>query len=638
VSTVLMLGSTAVLLALLFPPFYCFFLAPVALVPLTLCVLRRPMTWRYLLAYYLTGVGFFLPNLFWLAPVTGMGLVGLAMYVALYVALYAVGMHRLVVQMRLPAALAAPVVWTAVEYIRSTFVLGGFPWFMLGNSLTPVPALIQGADLFGVWGVTFMVAMWNGLFVDVLRLPLYVKVAGSERKGEKTRFSPVIVRLVAAVCALTVGWVTYGILRLTETDTKPGPLVTVIQENIPQSMKDADFDATLLRHFRLSEEAVSADPKPDLVVWPETMITAPINQELMEDVSAKIETTNELKRILDALAAREQDEMKEAQKITDPKARDDAEAMAEARRWWGRIPYVYRALNDQVETHKVPLLLGYSSYEPVTADRPSKRQNRALLLVPGPTEAKRAGEYSKRHLVPFGEYLPFRGVPVLSRLMPLFSPINYRNSSVPGDAWTRFELSVSKRGVDSTGAIVSSLRRYEFGTPICFEDTMPEPAREMARIGGRKADFLVNMSNDGWYDFVESKDRGIGDVAWNVVCWLYNPIWKGVELDQHLQACQMRAVENRVAVARSVNTGDSGFIDSCGRIVQLVRDRAGNSVGAVGMATRVMPIDARETLFSRIGDIFPIICGVLATLLVGWTFVRPRRAGSPAASAARESP
>ena len=95
-------------------------------------------------------------------------------------------------------------------------------------------------------------------------------------------------------------------------------------------------------------------------------------------------------------------------------------------------------------------------------------------------------------------------------------------------------------------------------------------------------------------------------------------------------ASQLRAVENRVPIARSVNTGNSGFIDSNGRIVKLVVDATGHSAGAVGWASWEMQLDSRVTLYSRIGDLFPIICGILATVLVGWTLVRPRRGKSGA--------
>ena len=130
---------------------------------------------------------------------------------------------------------------------------------------------------------------------------------------------------------------------------------------------------------------------------------------------------------------------------------------------------------------------------------------------------------------------------------------------------------------------------------------MPDPARRMTLQNGQKTDFLANVSNDGWFYYVE--------------------------LDQHLQACQLRAVENRVPIARSVNTGNSGFIDSNGRIVKLVTDpTSGNSIGSIGYATITLPIDSRISLFTRIGDLLPILSGVITTLIVAYTYARPRRA------------
>jgi apolipoprotein N-acyltransferase len=607
------------MLTLLFPPFYCFFLAPVALVPAAVCILRRPLKWRYVGAYYLAGVAFWAPNLFWLGPVTVGGFIGLAMFIALYFVAFALVFRQLVVGFRMPATIALPLVWTAVEYIRSTFVLGGFPWFLLGNCLTPVPALIQAADIFGVWGLTFILAGINGFFVDALRLPLWQKAAGGAEKDKSkgnragrrpgTRFSPFIARLGAAVGVLTGAWIAYGVFRLNETVTQVGGgiRVAVIQENIPQSIKDRpeSRNEVLIQHLKLAREASTSTPRPDLVVWPETMITAPINEELVIKRPDDFKTVDELRTAL-----------KQADATDDP---------------YRRIADVYKAVTDLVQETGVPQLVGYGAYVPKTATQAALLQNRTMLLVPtsgtggaGMGGVRREKEYSKRHLVPFGEFIPFRDWPVLNKIMPLFSPVDYDYSNTPGSEWTRFRLPVKETGLDAAATqITSRTFFYEFGTPICFEDTMPEPAREMARSvegehGRRKADFLVNMSNDGWF------------------------YW--VELDQHLQACQLRAVENRVPIARSVNTGNSGFIDSNGRIVKLVgwdANGRGNPIGAVGWTQWVIGgggRDLRETIFSRIGDILPILCGIFSTLLVGWTLVRPRRkSGRTAAGASGES-
>ncbi|MCL2648880.1 MAG: hypothetical protein FWD61_18090, partial [Phycisphaerales bacterium] len=127
----------------------------------------------------------------------------------------------------------------------------------------------------------------------------------------------------------------------------------------------------------------------------------------------------------------------------------------------------------------------------------------------------------------------------------------------------------------------------------------PPPPPPPLNSTTRKTDFLINVSNDGWF-------------------------FPG-ELNQRLQASQLRAVENRVPIARAVNTGNSGFIDSCGRILKLVTDPQGNSIHARGIASISMPLDSRITLFSTVGDILPMICGILVILATAWTFVRPRR-------------
>ena len=541
-TTSLLLGllASALLLPLLFPPFYCFFLAPVALVPLAWVILERPMKLRYAAAYYLFGFAFFLPNLFWIAPVTFWGYIALGLYLALYLPLFAWAFHRLVISFRMPATFALPLAWTAVEYARSTFVEGGFPWFMLGNSLAPAPLLIQTADLFGVWTLTFLICMTNGALLDLLRLP--------RTRGKLV--SPTLAKLLTTTAATLLLALAYGLFRLHQSTTTPGPRIAVIQENLPQSLKEdpAKGEENFQKHVHLSQLAAASNPKPDLIVWPETMVPTEINPEILH--------------LNDAF-------------LTDA----GREVVQKSRRYDNQLRILATALNT-------PLLVGSPGYIPNDSPAGGLRQNLTLLYLP--TTGQTPTIYSKIHLVPFGEYIPFKTVPGLGSLVRYFTPIDFDYSLAPGKEWTRFNLQTP----DS--------KNYTFCTPICFEDTMPEPARRMSLQNGQKTDFLLNVSNDGWFYFVE--------------------------LDQHLEACQLRAVENRIPIARSVNTGDSGFIDSNGRILKLVTDpNTGSSIGAIGFATATLPLDSRITLFTRIGDLLPILCGVIATLIVAYTYARPRR-------------
>ena len=117
-------------------------------------------------------------------------------------------------------------------------------------------------------------------------------------------------------------------------------------------------------------------------------------------------------------------------------------------------------------------------------------------------------QYDKLHLVPFGEFVPFRRVlKVLDKIAPI------------GDI---------SRGKDYT--IFTVLE--DFGVLICFEDVFPELARNFVRNGAK---FLVNITNDAWFG-------------------------KTPEAYQHLSASVLRAIENRVNVVRSANTGFSAYI------------------------------------------------------------------------------
>jgi len=575
-STFLLLLLTAVMLPLCFPPFYCAFLAPIALAPFTIVIVRRPLNVRHLLAYYALGAAFFVPNLFWLSPVTFGGYLALALFMALYFPVYAFAARRLIVDLRLPATLGIPIAWTVVEYLRSTLFWGGFPWFHLGNSLAPVPLLIQIADLFGVWGVTFLLALCNGLVVDLLRLPLFKFDAARQRRG----FNPQLGAMIATTIIAIVFTVTYGVVRLNQPSAiTEGPRIAVLQENIPQKVKDAPTSASevFIRHAKLMQLAARAEPKPDLIVWPETTVPGYTNPEYLA-------------------APREQ--------LGKFEGGSDGYWLALQERSRQFDEY----LRDFVRLRNTQLLVGAAGLVPLGPDggnySDSIKQNRAALFGFNQNgEVHQLQEYAKRHLVPFGEFVPFQSIPPLHRLLLRLTPYGIDYSNDPGTTWTRFELHLSRTTTTAPATQRVSDRPFTFGVPICFEDVMPYPSREMvkpdAATGGRKADFLLNISNEGWF---------------------LSP-----ELDQHLQAAQLRAVENRVPMARAVNSGNSGFIDSHGRILKLVTGDDGKSRGAVGYATLALPLDSRISLYTRIGDLFPVVLGILAALCVGWTFLRPRR-------------
>ena len=128
---------------------------------------------------------------------------------------------------------------------------------------------------------------------------------------------------------------------------------------------------------------------------------------------------------------------------------------------------------------------------------------------------------------------------------------------------------------------LKSLYYQSFAVLICFEDLFPEISREFAKRG---ANFLINITNDAWFKRTSSPY-------------------------QHLQASVFRAVENRLPLLRSANTGISGFIAPSGKILSLVQDKTGRNIFIGGFATEEIAIaKGNLTFYTRYGDIFVILC------------------------------
>ncbi len=82
----------------------------------------------------------------------------------------------------LPLIVAAPVLWVALEYVRA-FILTGFPWYYLAHSQYRLLYLTQIADFSGALGLSFLIAMVNAFWVDLLTLPLFRRKVGGSMVG-----------------------------------------------------------------------------------------------------------------------------------------------------------------------------------------------------------------------------------------------------------------------------------------------------------------------------------------------------------------------------------------------------------------------------------------------------------------------
>ena len=198
------------------------------------------------------------------------------------------------------------------------------------------------------------------------------------------------------------------------------------------------------------------------------------------------------------------------------------------------------------------LLFGTVDYRRVGEDvRPL---NAAALIRP---DGSWGQTYAKMHLVPFGEYVP---------LAPILGFVNRMAQGAIGDF------------VPGGKAVVVPSEGLSVGTGICYEMIFPELVR---RFPGRGADLLANLTNDAWF--------GTSSGPY-----------------QHFQMAVLRAVENRRYLVRAANTGISAIVDPRGRI--LVRTRLEETRVLTG---KVSPVRSR-TVYTRAGDVFPILCVILA--------------------------
>ena len=160
-------SASGALLALSFPKFGHPAVGWIALAPLLVALAGTTMRRAFTLGL-VTGIVYFTGTLYWITGVMArfgdmafwvavLINIGLILYQALFVAFFALIVRRIVARHGPGGLMAAPLVWVTIELGR-THVLTGFPWVLLGYSQTSVLPIAQFASLFGVYGVSMLVA------------------------------------------------------------------------------------------------------------------------------------------------------------------------------------------------------------------------------------------------------------------------------------------------------------------------------------------------------------------------------------------------------------------------------------------------------------------------------------------------
>lgn len=396
-----------------------------------------------------------------------------------------------------------PVVWTAVEMGRS-HLFTGFPWMLLGYTLGGSATLRQAADLAGVHGLSFLLAVSG----------VSVYLAG-KRLSEGFPANAAI-RLIPGIAAILF-LVLYG--RASSANPAgpaarvPEVKVAIAQGGVDQSVKwePSNQIATLEIYAELTRTA--RDAGAQVVVWPET--AAPF--------------------------------------------------------FYGWEAGLTRRLEAIATSGGIPILFGAPWYDPAVG---GKFYNSVFHID---ARGVVLGRYDKRHLVPFGEYIPLR---------PLLFFLN--------------KLTVGEGDFSTgTGPALFRVGGRPVAASICYEALFPALIREGV-LGG--ATWLVNVTNDAWF----------GDT---------------VAPHQHLAMARMRCVEFRRPMVRAANSGISAVIDADGGVdSSLGLFRRGILVAGIRPATG-------ETVYAKTGEIFGISCSIFAVL----AFIFPLRGSHGIRSAGREN-
>jgi len=247
------------------------------------------------------------------------------------------------------------------------------------------------------------------------------------------------------------------------------------------------------------------------------------------------------------------------------------------------VPFLYdrdaglaALLQETVRTHGVHLFFGNDDLE--TDGGVRQIYVGAKLLSP---DGRLTSRYRKIHLVPFGEYVPLKGVFTFGGRFA---------------AKLVQEVSDFSPGTDAVAGIVDG---HRVGGYICYEAIFPGLVRRFPASG---AELLVNVTNDAWYGTTSAPH-------------------------QHLAMAAFRAVENRRYMVRAANTGITAVVDPWGRVLEPTRlfERA--------VLVREVPFVSVTSFYTRHGDLFARACAAIALALVTGSF----RTGSFARRSGRAS-
>ncbi|MGL4401993.1 MAG: apolipoprotein N-acyltransferase [Luteolibacter sp.] len=537
--------ASGLMVAGLFPPFAVSALVWVALVPLLWAlgsISGKRAGWKGFGLGYLGGAASCLIQFNWLLTVSWLGAVLLPLYLAIFWGVFGAftatwgkpGEAKNVGAI-LRTAFCLGAVWAGLEWLRG-WLFTGFGWNPLGVAFHESRVIAQSADVLGVLGLSLLTVFFQAVLLQTVRQKFAHRGA---------------LRIAALIVALIYG---YGLLRISiEKRAETVRLKTLlVQINIPQDAGQVLW-SDLEIHQAYEEETLktletlkASDRWPDWVMWPECALTGRILRtnegewatwQINHDTLAQVRTAGSFELI-----------------------------------------YGVNELEAEKDGDLLMMKPGGRAYNSIAAMSPENTLQ----------------TYRKRHLVIFGETIPFvDSLPFLKKIYEQQSGMAFGGSFTRGESLDPLPI---RAGENAIGAIPT----------VCFEDSVSRLTRKFTRAGPQ---VIINVTNDGWFK-------------------------QSPAAAQHFANARFRAIELRRPMLRSANTGVTAAVDSTGSTAhpdtkarQVLVDASGSHFTRGSLLAEVdVPLHPSFSLYERIGDLG--ILSMVALALVLTYFKNPASPGT----------
>lgn len=336
------------------------------------------------------------------------------------------------------------------EWAKSTGFLA-YPWGVLSMAAFNSKALMQSADIFGTYGITFLMALFAACAAEFI-LTFNKFNFSLKNSFQNAKFNLICVAKCLVLCLILI--FAYGTFKLCQKRPVQKVLNAVlVQQNMDPWASDDD-QVSMQKSIALSKAGIKEfeenGKKADLIVWSEAVLRYAMPNSL------------------------------------------------------GRYAFVPddESLFSFIKSAGVPVVIGGPYIERLDDGNIKKMYNSALVFD---KEANLKGYYAKSHLVPFAEVIPFVEHEFVKRTMERL--VGFSNGWNPGSRLVLFDFAAAESPeadqpiyLDLSKApaaepVNAQAAKVKTAIPICFEDAFPDTCGPMFQAG---AELFLNITDDSW--------------------------------------------------------------------------------------------------------------------------------------------